>query len=196
MVDAAAALTALVQARDEATAAHADATVAWCRRITDALGLDIGLTQRVLGCAALHEIGMIALPDDVLRGTQPLTPAQRRAVQLHPIMGADLLAAIPSLASLAPGVRAHHENYDGSGYPGNLRGSEIPLEARILAVADAFHAMISDRPYRASMTQRAAMDRLRAGAGSQWDGGIVGTLLDALSSHRQRAHPIAAPRGA
>jgi HD-GYP domain-containing protein (c-di-GMP phosphodiesterase class II) len=121
----------------------------------------------------MHDIGRISIRDEVLRKPEPLTPEELAHVHEHPEIGDRILATIPTLAHLRPGVRHHHEHYDGSGYPDGLAGAEIPLVARVLAVADACEAMLSPRPYREALLPDRVAARLLEGAGHQWDPAVV-----------------------
>ena len=167
----------LLRTRDGATCDHSHATGAWCRRISETLSLSPELTERIVRGGMLHDIGKISTPVPILVKTGSLTNEEWRTMRLHPGQGADLLEQIPSLTEYAPIVRAHHERMDGAGYPDGLSGHAFPFEARVVAVADAFHSMISDRPYRRAMTFGAAMDVLRKGRGTQWDGDVVDALV-------------------
>ncbi len=177
---------AMLKARDEATCAHSQATGAWCRRIAQAMRLPAALTDTIVKAGVLHDIGKIATPDAILFKPGPLTPEEWIVMQKHAEFGADVLAELPALAPYAPIVRAHHERWDGRGYPYGVAGGEIPFEARVVAVADAFHAMISARPYRPAIPQRDALEILRDGRGTQWDATVVDAMLTML--HAQPAY--------
>jgi HD-GYP domain-containing protein (c-di-GMP phosphodiesterase class II) len=125
----------------------------------------------------LHDIGKIGIRSEVLQQTGPLSDADFAHLCEHPVIGDTIVAAIRPLAHLRPGVRHHHERYDGTGYPDRLAGDAIPLPARVLAVADACDAMLSPRPYRPALPARRVDEILAAGAGSQWDPGVVGHFL-------------------
>jgi HD-GYP domain-containing protein (c-di-GMP phosphodiesterase class II) len=166
----------MLRARDEATCTHSRVTGVWCRRIVDALGLDPITADRTVIGGVLHDIGKIATPDAVLFKPGPLDEPEWAIMREHALHGADVLMEIPTLAPYAPIVRAHHERIDGRGYPYGLAGDEIPLEARIVAVADAFHAMTSCRPYRDALTVGETVEVLRAGRGKQWESSIVDVM--------------------
>ena len=119
----------------------------------------------------------MGVPDDVLLKPGGLSESEFNLIKRHPEIGARLLKGISALEKLIPGVMHHHEAIDGSGYPCGLKGEDIPLMARILAVADAFDAMTSDRPYRSGMTVERAVSVLRSGAGTQWDARVVDAFL-------------------
>jgi putative nucleotidyltransferase with HDIG domain len=182
----------MLKARDEATCAHSHATGAWCRRLAQAMGLSAGTTDIVVKAGVLHDIGKIGTPDAILFKAGPLDAGEWAIMQKHAEFGADILAELPALAVYAPIVRAHHERWDGKGYPNRLAGEEIPFEARVVAVADAFHAMISNRPYRPAIAQREAMEILRAGRGTQWDPEVVDAMLTVLEAPRNAGRREAA----
>jgi putative nucleotidyltransferase with HDIG domain len=175
---------AMLKSRDEATCAHSHATGAWCRRLSEAMGLPAGTTDIVVKAGVLHDIGKIATPDAILFKNGPLTEDEWTVMQQHAEFGAQILSELPSLAAYAPIVRAHHERWDGTGYPFGLKGEQIPFEARVVAVADAFHAMISARPYRPAIAQREAMEILREGRGTQWDAEVVDAMIAMLDAPR------------
>jgi putative nucleotidyltransferase with HDIG domain len=174
----------MLKARDEATCAHSQATGAWCRRLSAAMGLSTETTDVVVKAGILHDIGKIATPDAILFKTGPLDEREWAVMKKHAEFGADILAELPALAEYAPIVRAHHERWDGKGYPSGLAGEQIPFEARVVAVADAFHAMISNRPYRPAIAQREAMEILREGRGTQWDATVVDAMIIMLDAPR------------
>jgi HD-GYP domain-containing protein (c-di-GMP phosphodiesterase class II) len=166
----------MLRARDEATCTHSRVTGVWCRRIVDALGLDPITAERTVVGGILHDVGKIATPDAVLFKPGPLDETEWSIMREHALHGAEVLIEIPALADYAPIVQAHHERIDGRGYPYGLAGDDIPLEARIVAVADAFHAMTSCRPYRDALTVGETVDVLRGGRGKQWDASIVDVM--------------------
>ena len=132
--------------------------------------------------AALHDVGKVALRPEILQKSGTLTPEEIAHVQAHPIEGVWLIAGVRSLVRALPYVLFHHERWDGGGYPTRRAGAEIPLEGRILAVADAFDAMTSPRPYRAALTLELALEEVARCAGSQFDPGIAEAFLEAWSS--------------
>ena len=170
------ALAALVDARDNYTGRHSYEVAALSKRLALALGLEAREVQ-VIGLAArLHDAGKVAVRDAVLRKPGRLTPEEWSIIRTHSIVGADVVSRVPSLRALAPTIRAHHERWDGQGYPDQLAGTAIPLGARVIAVADAYQAMTTDRPYRSRITPELALEELRRCAGSQFDEVIVGAL--------------------
>ena len=144
-----------------------------------ALGLDAPRIVRLRRAAMLHDVGKIGVRSAVLEKPATLTVAEYAEIKLHPAVGATMLRHA-GLVQEAAWVRHHHERVDGNGYPGGLRGEEIPLESRILFVADAFEAMTSDRPYRAALPREDAIEELRRCAGTQFDPAVVDALLAVL----------------
>lgn len=171
------ALLAMLAERDYGTCCHSKATAEWARRLATAMGSDAQTTEFVELCALLHDVGKISTPDAVLLKAGPLTAGEWDVMRDHAAAGARILNQIPSLQRCSIVVRAHHERYDGGGYPDGLAGANIPLEARIVAVADAFHAMISERPYRRPIPPRQALQILEEGRGSQWDPEVVDAMV-------------------
>jgi putative nucleotidyltransferase with HDIG domain len=155
-------------------AAHATA-------IAKAMGLDKQRLVPLRRAALLHDIGKLTVGEEVLGKAGPLTPEEFGQIWRHPVVGAMILRHA-GLEEEANWVRHHHERMDGEGYPTGLRGDEIPLEARILFVADAFDGMVSDRPYRSARDVPAALEELRANAGSQFDRRVVQALCGLIES--------------
>jgi HD-GYP domain-containing protein (c-di-GMP phosphodiesterase class II) len=125
----------------------------------------------------LHDIGKIGVDDSVLRKPGKLTNEEFEQIKQHPVLGYEILKGIRRFRGILPGVRNHHESWDGSGYPDQMVGEEIPRDAQILAVADAFDAMTSDRPYRAGMSIERVINIFRDGRGKQWAPDVVDVLL-------------------
>jgi putative nucleotidyltransferase with HDIG domain len=170
-------LLSAMEAHDSVTANHARAVGVWSGRIAKALGLGREEQSMALLCGTLHDVGKIATPTEILLKTGPLDDDERIDMQAHALVGARMLERIPSLCCYASVVCAHHERMDGSGYPNRLAGDAIPPVARIVAVADAFHAMINKRPYRDALELARVIDIIRCGAGAQWDAQVVDALL-------------------
>jgi HD-GYP domain-containing protein (c-di-GMP phosphodiesterase class II) len=131
----------------------------------------------LLECAArLHDVGKLGVPEAILRKPGPLDESEWAVMRRHPEWGAQMVARVPGLEGIAEYVRGHHERWDGRGYPDGLAGSRIPLASRVISVCDAFEAMVSRRPYRAPLSFDAALRELLAGAGSQFDPGLVAAV--------------------
>jgi putative nucleotidyltransferase with HDIG domain len=183
------ALLAMVGERDAGTNAHSKATAEWARRLCASMGLSQPQSEFVELCAILHDIGKVATPDAILFKPGPLSADEWDTVRDHAAAGQRILNQIPSLSHCSVIVRAHHERWDGLGYPDGLAGENIPFEARILAVVDAFHAMISDRPYRRAIAPRRALEILQSGRGTQWDPYIVDAMLGLFANSRYQRTP-------
>jgi putative nucleotidyltransferase with HDIG domain len=181
------AVLALLKARDEGTCSHSQATGMWCERLCTTLGLSPAMTEHITRAGVLHDIGKMGTPDAILLKPGPLVPEEWSIMLQHAAYGAEILSEIPSLAAYAPIVRAHHERIDGTGYPDALAGDDIPFEARVIAVADAFHAMISDRPYRQALSISRATEILMAGRGTQWDARIVDAMIITAAKARNES---------
>jgi putative nucleotidyltransferase with HDIG domain len=145
--------------------------------------LDVGAEDQALAdtCARVRDVGMLGLPDSLVRATGPLSPDEWDQVNRHPALGAELLAGLPGMSAAAEVIRAHHERWDGEGYPDGRLGDEIPLLSRVLATADAFVAIATDRPYRKSVGADAALEQVCQEAGSQLDPRAVAALVEVLS---------------
>jgi diguanylate cyclase (GGDEF)-like protein len=179
-VGTAAALAAALEAKDNYTADHAQSIADLAVEVGTELGLE-GRSLRDLRYGAIfHDIGKIAVPDAILHKPGKLTDAEFEVVKRHPITGEQILSPVPFLTDVRRIVRHDHERWDGDGYPDGLRGRQIPIGARIVLVVDAFHAMISDRPYRQGMPENEARLQLQAGAGTQFDPDVVSAFLRVL----------------
>jgi GAF domain-containing protein len=177
---AADAILAAVAARDAYTADHSHAVVDCALAVARQLGLDEAETQEVRQVALLHDIGKIAIPDSVLQKPGPLDEQEQRVMREHPVESERIVAGLPGLQHLAPAVRAEHERFDGTGYPDGLSGDAIPLASRITLVCDAYHAMVSDRPYRAALSLGEARVRIAESAGTQFCPRVAAALLATL----------------
>jgi diguanylate cyclase (GGDEF)-like protein/putative nucleotidyltransferase with HDIG domain len=171
--------TALVE-RDRYTGEHSAVVVDMAKTVASALGLDEIEVERVGHAALLHDIGKVAMPDRVLHKPGPLAGDEWGVMREHPVIGERILRAIPGMGCVARIVRHEHERFDGKGYPDGLAGEEIPLGSRIILACDAYHAMTSDRPYRAGMPHDHAVAELVRCAGTQFDPRIVAALVGHL----------------
>jgi putative nucleotidyltransferase with HDIG domain len=182
------AVNGLVQAMvtfDPVGAQHLGATSAFAVRLARALQLDESVVEKCRSGALLHDVGQFGMDKVVLNSPGMLVDAEWDMVVQHPVLGERLVRRIPEIAHLAPIVRSHHERFDGSGYPDGLARHEIPIEARIIAVADAFHTMTMPQPYRDVSAVNIAMEELLGNAGSQFDGEIVDAFAG-MMGYRQR----------
>jgi len=159
------------------TEEHGQRLAGFCRKIGSTMGLPNSKLDELEVLAMLHDIGKIAIDNGILQKTSSLTEAEWSVMKKHPEIGYRIAQAVPDLLGIADYILAHHERWDGKGYPRGLAGEEIPLLARILAVADAFDAMTQDRPYRKALTTDQAKEELRKNAGTQFDPEIVKVFL-------------------
>ncbi|MBZ4666650.1 HD-GYP domain-containing protein [Mahella sp.] len=156
---------------------HSKRVAEYALMLADKIGLDESQRQMIYESAMLHDIGKSEIPDHILNKPGRLTPEEYDVIKEHTIAGYNAIKDINELKSLGPAILHHHERIDGQGYPCGLHGDDIPLAARILAIADSFDAMTSYRPYRKAMTIQEAADELRANSGSQFDGRLVDCFL-------------------
>ncbi|MDQ3728111.1 MAG: diguanylate cyclase [Actinomycetota bacterium] len=184
-VEVVAALAQALEERDQYTGEHSESVVDLTERVAQALGMDEEDIKDVLAAALLHDIGKVGIPDEVLHKNGPLDAREWEIMHQHPVIGERIMRAIPGMGSIARVVRHEHERWDGGGYPDGLAGEAIPLSARIILACDAYHAMVSDRPYRKAMSHHDAMAELTANAGTQFDPEIVQALVGCLVGRRQ-----------
>jgi len=178
----AAALVATLDARDQYTAGHSAAVAIYSRDIARRMGLDEGEQQKAHLAGLVHDIGKIGLPPGLLEKAGPLTLEERRVMQRHSEIGERILVNVDTYSEIADIVRHHHERIDGNGYPDGLTEPEIPLLSRIIAVADAYNAMTSNRPYREAMPSRVARMRLAQAVGTQFDTSVVAAFEAILAT--------------
>jgi HD-GYP domain-containing protein (c-di-GMP phosphodiesterase class II) len=162
------ALAEAVEKRDPYTGGHVRRVVQYSILLGFELGLPAEELDRLRLASALHDVGKIAVPDQVLRKPAPLDPEEAVLMKRHTIDGAEIVARIPELHDILPGVRSHHERLDGLGYPDGLFDAQIPLPARIIAVADTYDAMTTSRPYRSALEKSRAVAEIVGGAGSHF----------------------------
>ncbi len=174
------ALVALIQARDQVTDFHCQHVADLTHQLALALGWPAAEAQMLTLAGRLHDLGKVAVPDSILQKQGRLTSQERALMQQHAVVGAEIVSHIPALRPLAPLIRAHHERWDGRGYPDQLAGEAIPIGARILTVADAYQAMHTDRSYQRACAPADALRELRRCAGSQFDPQVVSVLLRLL----------------
>ncbi len=182
------ALANALEANDEYTSTHARWISDLSLRVGREMGLgEVALKRLELG-ALLHDIGKIGVPSTILSKPGRLSSNERAVIEMHPVLGEKIIAPIDRLHEVRGIVRHCHERWDGRGYPDGLAGEEIPLEARIIFVCDAYHAMTTDRPYRRKLSHPEAVRRLREGAGSQFDPRVVEVCLGVLGAAKSAAH--------
>jgi putative nucleotidyltransferase with HDIG domain len=178
----ASALVATLDARDQYTAGHSAAVADYARDIAARLGLDVDQQNLAHVCGLVHDIGKVGLPPGLLEKAGPLTLQERRQMETHSVIGERILVNVDDYREIARIVRHHHERVDGNGYPDGLAGDKIPMISRILAVADAYDAMTSDRPYRDAMPSRVARLRLAQAVETQFDTTVVAAFEAILAS--------------
>src|SRR3989454_3467124 len=172
------ALARAVEARDRYTIYHAERVGRYARAIGAGYGLRDDDTELLYEGGVLHDLGKIAIPDAILLKPGPLTEEEFAVMRTHSVEGERICLSLRSVAYYLPIIRHHHERVDGSGYPDHLAGAGIPLGARIAAIADAWDAMVSDRPYRAGLGRDEATARMRAGSGKQFDAELAWIFLE------------------
>jgi putative nucleotidyltransferase with HDIG domain len=174
--------------RDVSTARHSQTVGRYAEGIARELGLSGERVERIRAAGVLHDVGKLGVADAVLQKPGPLTDEEWADMRRHPELGARILDHA-NLRDISGWVLAHHERLDGHGYPQGLAGEAIPLEARILAVADAYEAMTADRPYRAALGHDAARAELRACCGTQFDPAVVDAFLAVLTRGARTRRP-------
>ena len=189
-------LNAAVEARDPYTAGHSQRV----RRVSLAIGRELRLSARQLGALAtaalFHDIGKIGMPDSVLTKPGRLDRAEAAIMREHVTRGAEIVSRITSLKDSVPAIRHHHERWDGLGYPDRLSGTDIPVEAAIIAIADAWDAMTTDRPYAVALDMDEAMDQIHAGRGKQFNPAVVDAFLSVARRRPAEIEPPEAPAAA
>ena len=170
-------LAAAIDAKDPYTRGHSERVTRFSILIARELGLDDKTQRDVQLCALLHDVGKIGVPISILRKKDKLTDEDWKHIRRHPVLGAEIISPITQLKELVLNIRYHHERYDGKGYPDNLKGEDIPLISRILAVADTFDALTSERPYRNGLSDKAALEEMKVVKGTQLDPACVEAFL-------------------
>lgn len=173
------ALAETIEKRDPYTGGHTKRVMNYSLAIGRVMGLDKTDLENLKLAAILHDIGKIGVRDSVLLKEGKLEPRELEVMRMHPSFGSDILGHVKRLKEIIPGMRSHHEKFDGSGYPDGLKGSSIPFIARIIAVADTFDAMTTDRPYRKALTTETAFDELKKCANRQFEPSVVEAFFKA-----------------
>ncbi len=177
LVGAVKALSSALEAKDLYTRGHSERVSRLVGKITREIEMPPREARRLRLAARLHDVGKIGVPESVLSKPGPLSDEEYRQIQAHPVIGERILGPVVADSEVLSIVRHHHEHWSGAGYPDRLAEDDIPLGARILAVADAFDALTSDRPYRRRLDTQAALEVLRAGAGEQWERPLVEAVI-------------------
>lgn len=201
VLDTLRAMSQAIEVRDPYTSGHSERVARIAGELAYRMGLSADECQKISLAGVLHDIGKIGVPDQILLKPGRLTPEEQSIIQRHPEIGYRILKSLAKLRFALPGVLHHHERWDGKGYPHQLAGENIPLMARILAVADAFDAMSTSRPYRVAMSLAKTKAIMQEGAGNYWDPAIVKLLLDWLAEqgdspiHRESSEPFVTSPG-
>lgn len=185
-----------LDARDPYTAGHSIRVADYSYSIASAMQLSENEARTIYIAAQLHDIGKIGVPDAILQKKSRLTHEEFAFIRLHPQIGRRILEHVSTFEKYLSVVELHHENIDGSGYPYGLKGSQIPLEARIVRVADAFDAMTSDRSYRSRWTPALAKNEIRGHSGTHFDPDVVEVFLKLMTEGRIRAYDNYVPAAA
>ncbi len=186
------ALSSAIEAKDLYTSGHTERVTDYALKIADEI-YDLGIIDkgkylelkddlRIAGL--LHDIGKIGIPEKILNKKAPLTPSERKIIKQHPIIGYNIISSIKEIKNASLGVKYHHERYDGQGYPEGLKGKRVPLIASIITVADSFDAMITERPYRKSLTRQNVLDEIRENKGKQFNPLVVEAFLSACRKRK------------
>lgn len=184
------ALARVIDQRDCQTFTHSERVAEYVVWICEEMGLPTDQSEEVIYAARLHDLGKVGVPDGLLLKPGKLTSEEEAQFRRHPDVGADILAQFPIFREGTDIVRHEHEWYNGEGYPKGLRGAAIPLGSRIIAVADAYEAMMSDRPYRKALGQEIAIDQLLRGRGTQFDPIAIDAFLAVLERRQKAAAPV------
>ena len=179
-LDSIKALAEALETKDFETKGHSDRTVAHALNIAKRIGLSEQEQEWIQYAAILHDIGKIGIPEQILKKPGKLTPEEYEVMKQHPVYGAQIVRQIKFLNHVVPLVQADHERWDGKGYPDGLKGEQIPLGARIVALVDAYDAMTSDRVYRKAPGKSFAIEEMERCSGTQFDPHIVGVFLEIL----------------
>lgn len=178
--DAIEALAVALLERDRYTGEHSKAVIEMAAAVARNLGLSGAEVERVKSAALLHDIGKVAIPDEILHKPGPLTEEEWKLMRQHPVIGERILRVLPGLGAVARIVRHEHERWDGAGYPDGLTGEQIPLGSRVILAADTYQAITSDRPYRGARSHEHAIRELARYAGSQFDPYVTQSLIEHL----------------
>ena len=174
-------LAKTIDAKDAYTNGHSERVASYSREIARRYGYDEDMQEEVYVMGLLHDVGKIGVPDTVINKPGRLTDEEYDMIKTHPVVGAEILATVSEMPALVTGARWHHERYDGKGYPDGLKGEEIPEEARIIAVADAYDAMTSHRSYRDIIPQDHVKSEIEKGMGTQFDEKFARIMLEMIA---------------
>jgi len=187
------ALAAAVDAKDSYTQGHSARVSQLAADLAAFMGLPDSEVETIRIAGTLHDVGKIGVPDAILSKVGRLTDIERDIMETHPVLGEVIVRKAPQLTAMLPGVRSHHERWDGRGYPDGLPAEQIPLMARIIAIADTFDAITSSRPYRDALPEAAALEEIARHAGRQFDPELVQMFLVMMSARVPNALPAFVP---
>ena len=179
------ALAHTIDAKDEYTRGHSIRVAKYSKMIAEKMGLSQEQCEDIYYMGLLHDIGKIGVPNEIINKPTKLTDEEYGVIKTHPATGYDILAEIKSRPDLATGARWHHERYDGKGYPDHKTGEEIPLEARIIAVADSYDAMTSNRSYRNYLPQDVVREEIEKNIGTQFDENAATCMLQIMDEDKE-----------
>jgi putative nucleotidyltransferase with HDIG domain len=185
------ALAVALLERDRYTGEHSEAVIEMSAAVARNLGLGQEEVERVRSAALLHDIGKVAIPDEILHKPGPLNDQEWKLMREHPVIGERILRVVPGLGTVARIVRHEHERWDGRGYPDGLARDQIPIGSRIIIAADTYHAITSDRPYRMARSHGEAIEELSRCAGTQFDPKVTSALIGHLYGQRQTGSLVA-----
>ncbi len=192
VVDMVKSLASSLYAKSEYNKQHHLEVARMSELLAKVMGLSAQQVEQIRVAGLLHDVGLLQLPEDLLTKHGHLTESERDQVNQHATLGAQMLRPVRALKDICEILENHHERWDGTGYPRGLKGEEIPLSARIVAIVDSYHAMISDRPYRPAMPHEAALKLLKDGAGKQWDPFLVEIFSAVMKSMRETSQEVQA----
>jgi len=172
-----------IEVKDPSLRLHSDEVASYVGVVAEKLDIEPRRREELVIASLLHDVGKIGISERILLKPGALTPEERSAIELHPRIGFRLVEQVPALDPIGPAVLHHHEHFDGNGYPAGLVGEEIPLEARVICVADCFSAMTSDRPYRSALEPEEACLELERCAGTQFDPRVVRLFVEEVRSN-------------
>ncbi len=172
----------MLDAKDPYTEGHSQRVAEYSRTLALGLGMGDVEADNIRKIALMHDIGKIGVPDNILNKAERLNPDEYELMKLHATVGSEIVKDVSTLPGIYDGVRHHHENYDGSGYPDGLKGEDIPYIARVIAVTDSFDAMTTDRVYRRHLSSKQAIEELKKGKGTQFDPAITDKMIEMLAS--------------
>ncbi len=185
------ALAFAIEARDNYTRGHSERVAMYAVWLGERLGFGRKRLRLMQHCCRLHDVGKIGVPDKILLKPGRLTLEERAQVEFHPVYGAEILGDLKFISKGLPQILHHHERYDGKGYPYGLKKDRIPLDVRVISVADAFDAMTSDRPYRKALTTEEVIAEFKRNSGTQFDPRIAKLLIKLINLSNPRITSVA-----